>query len=125
MILMEISYENGGSLTEARKILKISPTSIGQAALFKTSAKSFWSFYKFTCLDIKEYKKYSPKQFVYIYNEFGVYEKCFNSMSECAKYLNDSVSHIQHSIKTGIKTKGYHWIQLLSMLNQNPKDYRE
>lgn len=97
------------SLTEAGKILKISPTSIGQAALFKkTSAKSFWSFYKFTCLDIKEYKKYSPKQSVYIYNEFGVYEKCFNSMSECAKYLNDSVSHIQRSIKTGIKTKGYY-----------------
>lgn len=97
------------SLTEAGKSLNVSSSSIGKAALFKrTSSNSFWSFYKFTKLDITEYKKYSPEKPVHIYNEFGIYEKSFNSMSECSKFLEDNISHIQRSIKTGIKTKGYY-----------------
>lgn len=104
-----IFIKEWNSLTEAGNKLNISPSSIGRAALFKcTSAKSFWSFYKFTNLDIQEYKKYSPEKQVYIYNEFGIYERSFNSMSECAKFLNDTISHIQRSIKTGVKTKGYY-----------------
>ena len=97
------------SLTEAGKQLNGCATSIGRAALFKlTSCDSFWSFYKFNQLDITEYKKYSPEKSVHIYNEFGIYEKSFNSMSECANFLNDDLSHIQRSIKTGVKTKGYY-----------------
>lgn len=97
------------SLTSAGKYYNSSPCSIGKAALFKrTSCNSFWSFYKFDKLDIKEYKKYSPEKPVYIYNEFGLYEMSFNSMSDCAAFLNDNISHIQRSIKTGVKTKGYY-----------------
>lgn len=97
------------SLTDVGKELNSAATSIGRAALFKrTSCNSFWSFYKFNKLDISDYKKYSPEKAVHIYNEFGVYEKSFNSMSECAIFLDDNLSHIQRSIKTGVKTKGYY-----------------
>lgn len=97
------------SLTDAGKYYNNSPCSIGRAALFKrTSCNSFWSFYKFVKLDISEYKKYSPEKSVHIYNEFGLYVRSFDSMSECSNFLNDNISHIQRSIKTGVKTKGYY-----------------
>lgn len=113
------------SITEAGNTLKSSPTSIGRAALFnRTACNSFWSFYKFQKLDISEYKKYSPEQPVHIYNEFGIYEKSFNSMSECAKHLNDCLSHIQRSIKTGVKTKGYYISLELYSEYKKPKSER-
>lgn len=113
------------SLTEAGKSLNISPVSIGRAALFKrTSGNSFWSFYKFETLDTSDYKKYSPDKPVYIYNEFGLYERSFESMSECARFLNDSVSHIQRSIKTGVKTKGYYIALDLMSEYVKPKSIR-
>lgn len=97
------------SLHEAGKYLGVSSNSIGRSAVFKrTSANSFWSFYKFKKLDISDYVKYSPEKPVHIYDEFGAYFKSFNSMSECAKFLNDNISHIQRSIKIGVKTKGYY-----------------
>lgn len=113
------------SLTEAGNSLSCSPTSIGRAALFKrTSCNSFWTFYKFAKLDITEYKKYSPEKSVHIYNEFGIYEKSFNSIVDCSKFLNDSISHIQRSIKIGVKTKGYYISLDLSSQYIKPKTER-
>lgn len=113
------------SLTEAGNYYNISSNSIGRATLFKrTSCECFWSFYKFQKLDISDFKQYSPKKPVHIYNEFGIYEKSFESISDCSKFLNDHISHVQRSIKTGIKTKGYYISLELSSEYIKPKKER-
>lgn len=97
------------SITSAAKELDVSESSIGKAVLYKrTSANYLWSDIKIEKLDISTFNIYDPKVKVYIYDDFGEYVKSFNSINDCVKELNTCLSHVQRSIKTGIKTKGYY-----------------
>ena len=110
------------SLIEASKEVHVCEAAIGQAVLNKrTSANFLWSDLKMDQLDVTEFNVYNPKIPVHIYDENGFYFKSFDSMADCFKYLDDSLSHIQRAIKLGIKVKGYYISDVCSDLYKAPK----
>ena len=97
------------SIVEAAKFLHVSESCIGKAVLYKrTSAKYLWSDIKIDKLNIDDYNIYSPEIKIYLYDDFGDYVMSFNSLNDCVRSLNTCLSHVQRSIKTGVKTKGYY-----------------
>lgn len=92
------------------------------AIYFKRTAFNYlWSFEKLDKLDISEYNIYSPKVFVYLYDSDGSFIKKYSGMAECARSLQASLSHIQRSIKLGVKTKGYYISDKLYNVYQKPE----
>ena len=113
------------SLHEAGVNFNCSESSIGRAVLNKTTSVNFlWTDYLINKLDIKNFKIYSPKIITYIYNMFGEFEKQFESISECAKYLESNISHIQRGIKIGTTVKGYYISDKLVSYYEKPKQER-
>lgn len=110
------------SITEASNFYNCSGSSIGNAITFKRMAQnSFWSDCKLDKLDITKYRIYSPKVPVYIYSNDGIFYKAFESMSECVKYLDDNLRHIQRAIKTGVSVRGYYISDKLTTVFEKPK----
>lgn len=96
------------SLVEAAKQFNGNGNLIGIAANYKRTAyDNLWSFSKYDALNIKEYNIYNPKIPVYLYAEDFSFIKCFESMSECVKELNVSLSRVQRASKLGNKINGY------------------
>ena len=97
------------SISDAAKYLNCSSTCIGLAISLKRMTQNyFWSDCKFDSLNIKEYKVYSPKIPTYLYDSDGKFLKAFESMMDCAKFIDDGLSHIQRAIKLGVSAKGYY-----------------
>ena len=96
------------SIREATYEFKCSDSSIGRAVLDGTpSMKFFWTDYKVDKLDISDFKINGNKVKTYLYDYRGNFLQEFESISECAKYLELTPSRIQHCIKdqTGIYKK--------------------
>lgn len=103
------------SLAEVENNLHLCSASIGRAAQYKrTSGKWLWSFEKMDKLPINEYIIYSPKIPVYLYSNDKTYIKCFESMSECAKEMDISLSRVQRGTKLGNCVNGYYLSLTLS-----------
>lgn len=97
------------SIMSAANNLGVNSASIGHAVLYKTTSVGFlWSDIKIGKLDTSSYKIYEPEIPVYVYDINCEFVKKCNSMSECTKYVNDCLSHVQRSIKQGIQVKGYY-----------------
>lgn len=110
------------SITEASNYYKCSGSSIGYGiSLKRMTQNSFWSDCKFDKLDTSLYRVYNPKIAVYVYNDDGTFHKAFDSMSDCVKYLNDNLRHIQRAIKTGVSIKGYYISEKLNTIFEKPK----
>ena len=110
------------SITEASKNFKCSGDCIGKAIVFKRMTQNrFWSDCKFDNLNTSLYSIYSPKIPVYLYNNDGTFYKAFESMSECTKYINDNLRHVQRAIKTGVSVKGYYISDKLTVIFEKPK----
>lgn len=110
------------SITEASKFYKCSGSSIGCGiSLKRMTCNSFWSDCKFDKLDTSIYRTYNPKIPVYIYNDDGTFDKAFDSMSDCVKYLDDNLRHIQRAIKIGTSVKGYYISNKLTTIFEKPK----
>lgn len=96
------------SIKEAAYELKCTNSSIGRAVLDGTSSmKFFWTDYKVNKLDTSEFKINGNKCKTYLYTYEGEFIEEFESVSECARYLNLPPSRIGHCIKdkTGINKK--------------------
>ena len=110
------------SITDAAKFVQGAANTICNAVLHKrTSYDYLWSDLKMDKLNISEFNVYKPNTIVYVYNEDGTYFKTFNSMVDCAKYLNASLSNIQRSIKIGNSVKGYYISDKLYSIFIKPK----
>lgn len=110
------------SITKASEYYKCCGSSIGYGvSLKRMTQNSFWSDCKFDKLDISQYKAYMPKIPVYVYNSDGTFNKAFNSMSDCVKYLDDNLRHIQRALKIGTSVKGYYISNKLTTIFEKPK----
>lgn len=90
------------SLTEVSKVYNVSGNTIGIAATYKrTSANYLWSFIKVDKLNIQEYHIYDPKIPIYLYDSDKNYIRSYESMTECFKNLNVSLSTVQRAVKLG------------------------
>lgn len=67
------------------------------------AADYYWSLEKYDKLDISEYKSTSNKIVVYQYSSDGVFEICYDSVSDAARALQTSSSNISRSCKLGYK----------------------
>lgn len=103
------------SIAEAATTYNMSANTIGIAATHRrTSANCLWSFTKVDKLDIQEYTVYSPKVPIYMYNLDGNYIKSYESMTECFKDLNATLSTVQRAIKLGNCINGFYLSTILS-----------
>ena len=96
------------SIREAAYEFKCADSSIGRAVLDGTpSMKFFWADYKIDKLSISEFRINGNKCKTYLYTYKGEFLQEFESVSECARYLELTPSRIQHCIKdqTGINKK--------------------
>lgn len=113
------------SIVDAATYLNSSTTSISRAVSFGRTAHNYlWSDKKFDRLDLSLFHIYSPNIIVYIYNSDGSYFKTFESLNQCAKYLNTYLSHIQRAIKLGTMVQGYYISTELVSVYQKPKTNR-
>lgn len=109
-------YSSGGlyiaeyeSILDAGKILNISPSAIGNGILYKHLSGGFlWSTEKHDILDTSSYNIILNKIPVYMYDSNGNFEKKFESETECFKYLEDDISHIQRAIALQTCVKGHY-----------------
>jgi hypothetical protein len=110
------------SITEASKNYNCSGSCIGKAIIFKRMTQNkFWSDCKFNKLDITNYSIYNPKIPVYLYNNDGTFYKAFESLSECTKYIDDNLRHVQRALKTGISIRGYYISDKFTTIFEKPK----
>lgn len=87
------------SIREAAYEFKCSDSSIGRAVLDGTpSMKYFWTDEKVDKLNISDFKIDGNKVKTYLYDKNGNFLQEFNSISDCARYLELTPSRIQHSI---------------------------
>ena len=90
------------SITEASIYYKCSSSSIGRAILDNTPSIGYlWQDYKLDKLNTEDFKIDANKIRCYLYNFDGTFNKVFNSITECAKYLNKKVADISRNCKTG------------------------
>ncbi len=88
------------SITEASLHYKCSSSTIGQAIFDRTPRLKFlWTDYKYDKLDLSTFKIDANKTKCYIYDAAGNLLKEFPSISNAAKYFNDTTGAISNSIK--------------------------
>ncbi len=86
------------SIREAAIFYKVSDSSIGKAVLEGTpSLKYLWSDTK--AFNIKNFHINENKKVTYLYSKNGEFIKEFNSITECANFLEKTPSRVQHCIK--------------------------
>lgn len=79
------------SVSEAAKYFNCSGSSIGRAVLDKTPSNGFfWSSEKVNLLNLDNFHINENKRKVYLYDLNGNYQQEFNSISDCAKFVNDT-----------------------------------
>lgn len=98
------------SITEASIYYKCSSSSIGRAILDNTPSIGYlWQDYKLDKLSLSDFKIDANKIQCYMYNLDGSFNTEFNSITECAKYLNKKIADISRNCKTGsIVNKQYY-----------------
>lgn len=110
------------SIIDAARFYNVATTSISRAVSFKrTASNSLWSDLKLDKLDIKEYVVYSPKIPVYIYLSSGEFYKAFDSMRDCCRELQITLSKVQRGISTGNLVAGYYLSTTISDMFVAPK----
>lgn len=103
------------SITEAANNLEFSNAAIGLAAKYNRTAANFlWSFSKIERLDLTLYNIYNPKIPVYVYDYDGNFIKSFESINQCSKNFNVTLSRIQRAIQLGNTVNNYNFSTTLS-----------
>ena len=88
------------SITEASIYYRCSSSSIGKAIFDRTPSLGYlWTEYKYDKLDLDSFKINENKTHTYLYNLSGILVNEFNSIAECAKFLNEDSSKISKSIR--------------------------
>ena len=86
------------SIREAAIFYKVSGSSIGKAVLEGTpSMKFLWSDIK--SININDFHINENKKITYLYSNKGAFVKEFQSITECANFIEKTPSRIQHCIK--------------------------
>lgn len=94
------------SIREASKYFKCSDSSIGRAVLDKTQSNGFfWSSEKANLLNLDNFHINENKRKVYLYDLNGDYQQEFNSISDCAKFVDDTPRKILSAIKGMYKVR--------------------
>ena len=97
------------SLTQAANKYQTSGNLIGISANHKRTAANFlWSFSKVDKLDVSEYSVYNPKIPVYLYDIDKKFIKSYESMSDCYRDLNITLSRVQRAVKLGNLVNNYY-----------------
>jgi len=88
------------SITEAAVNYRCSSSSIGKAIFDRTPSLGFlWTDYKYDRLDLNSFKIDENKTYTYLYDIEGNLINEFNSIVECAKFINEDVSKVSKSIR--------------------------
>lgn len=99
--------ESYRSYSDAGRKNNVSYMSIISAVQLRgISCNAYWSENKVAKLDISGFKSVN-KTPVYVYNHTGKFIRQFNSMSDCAKFLDVNLSGVQKALKNGTKCSGY------------------
>ena len=94
------------SVSEAAKYFNCSGSSIGRAVLDKTPSNGFfWSSEKVNLLNLDNFHINENKRKVYLYDLNGNYQQEFNSISDGAKFVNDTPKKILSAIKGMYKVR--------------------
>lgn len=110
------------SLNSAAKYYNTSGNILGIAANYKrTALNHLWSFTKCNKLNISEYHIYSPKIPVYLYGQDRKFIKAYESMTQCYKDLDITLSRVQRAIGTGNMVNNYYFSLVLSSEFISPK----
>lgn len=97
------------SITEAALKYNCSSSCIGQAIFDRTSSLGFlWTDYKYEFIDVNTFKIDENKTKCYLYDINGNYLQEFNSITECAKFINIPVSNLSNSIRGKYKVNNYY-----------------
>lgn len=88
------------SITEAALFYKCSNSSIGSAIFNRTpSLKYLWADFKVDLLDLNTFKIDSNKTKCFLYNDLGYFVKEFNSIQECATFLQVEAYNVSKAIR--------------------------
>ena len=88
------------SITEASIFYKCSSSCIGKSIFDRTPSIGYlWSENKFDKLDIETFKIDQNKTKCYLYDINGEFVNEFNSLTECAKFINSSCNSVSNAVK--------------------------
>ena len=97
------------SITEAALKYKCSSSCIGKAIFERTPSLGFlWTDYKYESININNFKIDANKTKCYLYDIDGNYLREFKSITECAEFINTSVSNLSNSIHGKYKVNNYY-----------------
>lgn len=88
------------SITEAAIYYKCSNSSIGTAIFDRTPAIGYlWTDTKYDKITLEDFQIDENKTKTYLYNNTGNFIREFNSITDCSKYINESVQKVSKAVR--------------------------
>lgn len=88
------------SITEAAIHYKCSNSSIGTAIFDRTPTIGYlWTDIKYDKINLEDFQIDENKTKTYLYNNTGNFIREFNSITDCSKYINESVQKVSKAVR--------------------------